>query len=61
MYSLFFYFLQNLSNPLLFTHCCCYSKKAADLKNYGKNRKKMSIADLNFQPKKVMDLAWRLN
>ena len=26
-YSFFFYFLQNLSNPLLFTHCCCYSKE----------------------------------
>ena len=25
--SFFFYFLQNLSNPLLFTHCCCYSKE----------------------------------
>ena len=27
LYSFFFYFLQNLSNPLLFTHCCCYSKE----------------------------------
>ena len=26
-YSFFFYFLQNLSNPVLFTHCCCYSKE----------------------------------
>ena len=26
-YPFFFYFLQNLSNPVLFTHCCCYSKE----------------------------------
>ena len=25
--SFFFYFSQNLSNPVLFTHCCCYSKE----------------------------------
>ena len=31
LYSIFFYFLQNLSNPLLFTHCCCYSKELAYL------------------------------
>ena len=24
---IFHLFLQNLSNPLLFTHCCCYSKE----------------------------------
>ena len=27
LYPFFFYFLQNLSNPVLFTHCCCYSKE----------------------------------
>ena len=26
-YPFFFYFLQNLSNPVLFTHCCCYFKE----------------------------------
>ena len=27
LFSFSFYFLQNLSNPLLFAHCCCYSKE----------------------------------
>ena len=27
LYSIFFYFLQDLSNPLLFEHCYCYSKE----------------------------------
>ena len=27
LYSFFFHFLQNFSNPLLFTHWCCYSKE----------------------------------
>ena len=24
LYSFFFYYLQNLLNPVIFTHCCCY-------------------------------------
>ena len=27
LFSFSFYFLQNLSNPVLFTHCCCYLKE----------------------------------
>ena len=27
LFSFSFQFLQNLSNPLLFTHCCCYFKE----------------------------------
>ena len=27
LHSFFFYFFQNLSNPLLFTHCCSYSNE----------------------------------
>ena len=27
LYPFSFYFLQELSNPLLFAHCCCYFKK----------------------------------
>ena len=27
LFSFSFYFWQNLSNPLLFAHCCCYSKE----------------------------------
>ena len=30
--SFSFQFLQNLSNPLLFTHCCCYFKELTYLK-----------------------------
>ena len=35
--------------------------KAVDLTNSAKNRRKMGLIDLNFQTKKVMDLACRLN
>ena len=27
LFSFFFYFLQELSNPVLFAHCCCYFKE----------------------------------
>ena len=27
LYSFFFYYLQNLLNPVLFTYCCCYPKE----------------------------------
>ena len=58
-YSFFFYFLQNLSNTLLFTHCCCYSKEL-DLTNSAKNRRKMSSINLNFQVKELIVFACRL-
>ena len=79
-FSFSFYFLQELSNPLLFAHCCCYSNDltclscknvkqfnlfeiavtAVDLTTPAKNRRKMSVIDLNFQVKKFMILACTL-
>ena len=31
LHSFSFYFFQNFSNQLLFTHCCCYSKESENL------------------------------
>ena len=45
LHSFSFYFLQELSNPVLFAHCWCYEK--------------MRIIDLNFQIKKMISLASR--
>ena len=65
LHLFFFYFLQSLSNPLPFTNCCCYSKELTYLNcnfciNSSKNRRKMSIIGLNFQPKKgwIWPVGW---
>ena len=52
LYSFFFYFLQNLSNPVLITHCCCYSKELTCL-----NSSKF-VFQINY---KEPDFLWNVN
>ena len=89
LHSFSFYFLQELSNPLLFAHSHCYFKKielfesyfcnlnisshwnssnsvqkAVDLTTPAKNRRKITIINLNFHIKNFMilvcTLVWNL-
>ena len=49
LFSFSFYFLQNLSNPVLLSRCCCYSKELTWLNNSISNNSTGQFFDLKIQ------------